>query len=112
MLAVSNESFEYEPPVEIIDVRTGRAAPEVLLTPRDRNCLRAFDEINAALLELSSVILGAEEALKRGGKDAKDVPQRLAAAQDRFTLQLKFLCQTIFAHDMEALQTIYDLKKQ
>lgn len=113
MLAEKNEEFEsYEPESHILDFETGRVSPDKLLGIRDRESLSAFDEINRILLDLNTAVLTTASNLKGISPESLKASESLLDAQEKFNVQLKYLLKTIFSHDMEALQSIYDLKLQ
>lgn len=112
MLADLRETALQSEAAEPLPIDTGHIDPKVLLTEKDRSCLRAFDELSTAALAYGSAIFQAEQDWQLARTSPREAFLKVRLAHERYLSRVKDLYREILSHTSNSLESSYDLRKQ
>ncbi len=112
MLAAVERNVAPEAEASLSGIDTGRIDPKILLSEKDRECVLAFDGLNSALVQYSSVLVQYEKDVETGQVGSKEAFLQIRIAHEKYLSRVKELYRVILSHDGEAIQAVYDLRKQ
>lgn len=105
---VGDEIVEGDERFDVRGLDTGHVSADLLLTPQDEEALKHFDELSAVTQEFADALQEIELSL--AATEQHGLQTRLREMQQMLRTRFRTLLQQVFAHDVSAMQQIYDLR--